>query len=395
MKKKVVSEVLPLTALRFFLASWIVYFHLCVVIPSMSGAQKPGASPWLNTVFCAYVAVSVFFVLSGFVLALNYPLHQSWNSADRKRFFVARFSRIYPVYVLGLAAVAQLIVANSLAQHSKAILLRRIGSGLLNLAMVQSWIPQASITWNGPGWSLSDEAFFYLCFPVLGSLFFRISTIRKVILAFTGLWALVLLPALLSLAAHVSGYSDVPATARPDFPFAWFVGFNPLLNLPVFLSGIVACRCFLIINQSGRLKGKGYLLYLPSFALLFTLTSFGSRIPYPLMHNGLTLPASFGIILGLSIGDRYLCALLSNPVLVFLGKASYAEYLLHFPIRAAFEALGASWTTLDQIAYFVAVLAISAVVFHFYEEPLQRKLRRLLSPNRSTVAPSAVMDPNV
>jgi len=151
-----------------------------------------------------------------------------------------------------------------------------------------------------------------------------------------------------------------------------------MLSLPVFLYGIVACRCFLLLKQSKAIAGKGYLIYIPSLLLLFALTSNGNHIPYPLMHNGLVLPSAIGMILGLAVGDGYLCKLLSNRIFVFLGKASYAEYLLHFPLRAAFESLGCSWTPFEQAAYFGSVLVISAFVFHFYEEIFQRKLRHLL-----------------
>ncbi len=123
-------EVLPLTSLRFFLASWIVLFHLDVTIPRIVKTQASGASKALNTLFCAYVAVSIFFVLSGFILALNYRLDQPWDAARRWRFAVARFSRIYPVYLLALILISPIIGRRALQEHS----LRRHGaSGILNI----------------------------------------------------------------------------------------------------------------------------------------------------------------------------------------------------------------------------------------------------------------------
>jgi peptidoglycan/LPS O-acetylase OafA/YrhL len=383
MTQKSTAEILPLTSLRFFLATWVVLFHLNVTLWPVTQVQASGASPLLNTIFCAYVAVGIFFVLSGFVLALNYPLDKPWTSAERTKFGIARFSRIYPVYVLALAAISPLILGTAIATHATSTLLRRTVSGVLNLLMIQAWVPHAVLSWNAPGWSLSCEAFFYLCFALAGGSFFKFKSFGGTILAMLGLWAVALVAPMLSILARVPGYSNAVATDRPDFAFAWFAGFNPLLNLPMFLSGIVACRCFLIVKQTGKLTGKGYLLYVPSFAVLFALTSFGNRIPYPLMHNGITLPASIGVVIGLAIGDRYLCALFTNRILVFLGQASYAEYLLHFPIRAAFEWLQVYWSPLAQVLYLTAVLAVSSVVFHFYEEPLQRKLRTLLTLKRS------------
>jgi peptidoglycan/LPS O-acetylase OafA/YrhL len=386
--KKQISEVLPLTSLRFFLASWIVLFHLDLVAKAVHGAATavPTAGAglaWFNIVHCAYVAVGIFFVLSGFILALNYPLDRPWTNVMRWKFAVARFSRIYPVYVLALVAVAPVVLGQAIEAHSRSLLLRRMSSGLLNLLMLQAWVPHGALTWNGPGWSLSSEAFFYLCFPVLGALVYRVATVRKEILLLAGLLATELLAPSICVLLHVKGFADMPATAVPDSFISDLVKFNPVLNLALFLSGVTACRLYQQLRVSrASLVGKGYLFYVPSFLLMFLITAYGDRIPYPLMHSGLILPSALGIVIGLALGDRYLCAIFSNRLLVFLGKASYAEYLLHFPVRLIFESRGIPWTYLQQAAYFLTVLAISAVVFHFYEEPMQRYLRKLLQPSK-------------
>jgi len=114
---------LPLTSIRFFLASWIVLFHLYVTIPRIVEAQANSASKMLNTLFCAYVAVSIFFVLSGFILALNYRLDQPWDAARRWRFAVARFPRIYPVNFLAL-----ILISGRYPQSARGVLLRQPGT---------------------------------------------------------------------------------------------------------------------------------------------------------------------------------------------------------------------------------------------------------------------------
>lgn len=395
--KKPVSEVLPLTSLRFFLASWIVIFHLDLVAKAVRGAATsvPTAGPglaWYNIVHCAYVAVGVFFALSGFILALNYKLDQPWTGAMRWKFAVARFSRIYPVYVLALAAVAPTVLGKAIEAHSHSMLLRRLASGVLNLLMLQAWVPGGALSWNGPGWSLSSEAFFYLCFPVIGAMVFRVATIRKALLLLAGLWAAELAVPAVCVLLRIKGFGDMPATGLPDSLVSDLVKFNPVLNLALFLSGIVTCRLYQMLRAHRHsLAGKGYLFYIPAIMLLLGITALGDRIPYPLMHSGLILPSALGIILGLAFGDSYLCAAFSNPLLVFLGKASYAEYLLHFPVRLIFESRGLSWTPLQQVIYFFTVLAISAIVFHFYEEPMQRFLRKLLS-RKSTSQHNAAVD---
>src|SRR5882762_7700757 len=123
MTQKSTAEILPLTSLRFFLSTWVVLFHLDVTFWPAIQAKNSGDSPLLNTIFCAYVAVSIFFVLSGFILALNYPLDKPWTSSEHRKFAIARFSRIYPVYVLALAAISPLILGPAIVTHAQTTLL--------------------------------------------------------------------------------------------------------------------------------------------------------------------------------------------------------------------------------------------------------------------------------
>jgi len=81
-----------LTSLRFFAAIYVVLFH---------ESANPGHFVFFplaaRFVASGYTAVTLFFVLSGFILAYNYGRIRS-----RKEFWISRFARIYPVYFLSL-----------------------------------------------------------------------------------------------------------------------------------------------------------------------------------------------------------------------------------------------------------------------------------------------------
>jgi hypothetical protein len=67
-------QILPLTGMRIVLAMWVVVFHQipsdCLLGQYMGSLPRP----LFSLAATGYVAVGVFFVLSGFILALNYSL---------------------------------------------------------------------------------------------------------------------------------------------------------------------------------------------------------------------------------------------------------------------------------------------------------------------------------
>lgn len=385
----------PLTGIRFFLAMWVVLYH------QVSADQLWFATldlpRWVTSLLLTgYAAVSIFFVLSGFVLAYNYDLGATWSKHDRWKFAIARFSRIYPAYLLGLLCMAPLLAYRFARHPSPEGTVAETVTGLLNFTLLQSWLPQTALTWNDPGWSLSNEAFFYACFPFIGVLLWRASSPRAFIAWIAGLWALSVLAPLWAVWLPVTGFGDVPATLPMSVSSPWtnIVRYNPLVRLPEFCVGILIGRIFSWLQASGtRLDGRGHWLYLPGSAVAILFLSQAHRIPYPLIHNGLLLPVYACIVLGFAFGGGLLARWLSTAALVFLGNASYSMYILHVPVASW---LSVVWKRVLQLepegtlwlaAYLVAVVAISSFVYKAVEEPLHYRLKRLLNrANKQEVA---------
>ncbi len=117
------------------------------------------------TVFLEHgeLGVALFFTLSGFILFYTYQGNLQ-TSRDLYKFFVARFARLYPVYLL--AIVISAVLQGRLPR----------GQELLIFPLLQSWVPAISkfgYTWIIQAWTLSVEAFFYCCFPLVLLLFRR------------------------------------------------------------------------------------------------------------------------------------------------------------------------------------------------------------------------------
>lgn len=380
----------PLTGIRFFLALWVILYH---EIPHETGPgiawPAHAGSAAENILRTGYAAVTVFFLLSGFVLAYNYDLGPRWSSLDWTRFGVARFSRIYPAYFFGLLLLVPFAVYR---------LLRGVGDDNLRFqflplqaALLQAWLPQTALTWNYPGWSLSDEAFFYVSFPAVGVLLWRMRRPGIILLAVAVLWLLSLVGPVMMVLAPVPGFGDVSATVTDLGPAGgiWtnLIRYNPLVRAPEFWAGILLARLYRCLQPQSGWFGRGYWLYLPGMAVSGVVLAYAREIPYPLVHNGLLLPAYACVILGLALDGGWIASLLSGKAMALLGNASYAMYVLHAPIQismlvalkriASYEP--AAGSLLWVLCYAMVVVASSCLFFKWVEEPLHSSMRRGLN----------------
>lgn len=146
------GEKLPsLTSLRFVAAATVVLFHTYAAFGIAGRRWEVGGLQ----------AVSFFFLLSGFINYHVYPTLDSWKS--RGRFLLARFARIYPAHLASLALL--FVLVPWLGEHA----LNQPLVLAAHLTLLQSWLPQSRYCFalNNPAWSISTEAFFYACFPLL------------------------------------------------------------------------------------------------------------------------------------------------------------------------------------------------------------------------------------
>ncbi len=93
------NQYLPaLTGLRFALALWVIMHHLTGKNMLLEHWAQTLPSPLQSILRGGYLAVQSFFLLSGFVLAQSYASTR-WNRKSLTKFAIARFARIYPVYL--------------------------------------------------------------------------------------------------------------------------------------------------------------------------------------------------------------------------------------------------------------------------------------------------------
>ncbi len=382
--KSAAPEDIPaLTSLRFFAAMGVVMYHFAGTL-EVATREVPvlhALIAWSHRF--GYLGVSWFFVLSGFILTHVYLGPSRPGPVNRRRFWAARFARIYPAYFLAFLLAAWMFVLgeSSRFESGEEAALHVALAGVPALLLVHAWFAAWIPMWNFPSWSVAVEAFFYATFPWLAPALRRLPVKRRVWVAVAA-WLLgLVLPVLYTLTLP----DGVPLDALSDpaiqgFRTRWLlvVKWCPLLHLQEFVIGIAAGLFFVERDRSRdarlgpRLALGGLVL-----SLLGTVLTDG-RIPYPLLHDGLLAPAFAMIIYGVGCGGR-LGRWFSHPSLVLLGEASYAVYILQVPvddlvtIPLAVLRPDLSPAISGAVGIF-AIVAAAIVVYRSYERPLRRRI---------------------
>jgi peptidoglycan/LPS O-acetylase OafA/YrhL len=337
-----------LTGVRGLAAWGVVLYHLRL---SLSDVLP---DPALAVLAKGYLAVDMFFVLSGFVIWHNYAARiRSGGWGETRVFLWRRFARVWPLHgavLLGFAVFALLLEANGrdTAGYPWAEL-------PLHLVLVQNWGFLSALAWNHPAWSISTELAAYLLFPALVAIcqWERLPS-----------WALLTIAAGLALAIHLlfAAYGEATLGKRITQLGLWRC-------LAEFTIGAVMCLLWQRWQGSRR------------FALvagLTCLTILGLGWWLELPETAVVPAAFFAGLLALALGQGATVRLLSAKPLLYLGEISYSTYLAHFGLFVAFKLLFVDATfQLDwlQLECFLAlVLAASAALYHGVEKPAQRWL---------------------
>lgn len=363
-----VADLPGLTGVRFIAAFWVVCYH---AMPR-TGLPVPVAA----VVDGGYSGVSLFFVLSGFILAHVYGDDAApGNRFPTRSFLVARFARIYPVYLAALVFALPALVRDVLVNPEAPSGLRLGGVCVSTVSMLQAWVPGWGCWWNCPGWSLSAEAFFYVAFPFLAPRLLRLSAGSLAGVCLTA-WiaALALAP---FAAVGVAGEGGWLGDQRP---LPGLTAWTPIVRLPEFIMGICvsrALRTTALAPRIGRLTG--------GFALLVVVGA--AALPPSNARSLLLWP-------GLSLAYAVLIAALSSPrhrsplssrLFQRLGNTSYSLYLIHAVAHGYVLALinrtwgrehAGGWVVF--LVYVSIVVAISLVLHDAVEVPARRRLRLVL-----------------
>lgn len=355
------SEIRSLTGLRGLAAVWVMIGHYI--------GDGPANQTVRDVVEHMYLAVDIFMVLSGFVLARSHDgdFRLPFGAGQVGRFLWRRIARIYPIYVLSSFVCLLLVVTGIDVWGSPVLSVPMI---LTNLAMAQSWGgPYDGL--NAVSWSISTEWAANLLFPVFGFLFMRGSMRRSGYAALATVLGLVIF-------AVLSG-GNAPDDPPMFGALTWYSFPGSMVRcITEFMLGMYCWRVRRDVPGVAWLGGDGVLV--PAVLLMSAMTLDQS------MDMAFVLLA-LGLIIGFSYERSFVAAAFASRVPRFLGMISFSLYLWHIPmlqlapgVTALMEQSGVwqPWLV-GRVVLMLLVIAVSAASFAAVEKPAQRWLLRVFA----------------
>lgn len=350
-----------LTGIRSILALTILLFHF-----TPAGLQSQ-THPWLSLyplINIGYVFVSFFFLISGFILSYNYAFReQRMNAVD---FWMARMSRLYPVYALTMLISIPFLINEYHVRSHQQFWTGAIATPLL----MQGWFPDLATFWMTVTWTLSCEVMLYIAFPWLIRLKWP-STWPKLLALLLGFWIIGLIPHSIYILRdpdHLGHMADRYSGG------VWIstLKYTPLPYVCTFLAGLTLGH----LHERAKLGVRGRMIVgiCGLAGAWFVAYHLAERLPYIMIHGGLLTPVFAMIILGLA-GPSPLARVFSIAPLVAIGTSTYALYLLHFNVFVLLQKYHV-WEKLhlarvDPWISYVFVIALAWSARKWVEHPCQ------------------------
>lgn len=340
-----------LTGLRGLAAWFVVLFHVRVTLRDTIG---PLGTAILSQ---GYLAVDLFFILSGFVLWHSCAENPAYRGAGgMMRFWWRRIARIWPLHLVILGGFVGFV--GLLAITGRDTSFYRWGELPLHVLLLQNWGMTSGLNWNEPAWSISCEWAAYLLFPftVMMAPWRQWSTGALVALGcgfLIALWAIF----------EIAGGAD-------------YMGHD------ITHTGLMRCLCEFWTGNVLRLLWERWRnvpqICTATWAAMVVLLEGGVVLHLP---EASYVPASLAaLILALSLEDRLLARLLRSGPLHWLGEISYSTYLSHFLLFVLFklvfvdQSMQIGWGKLGL--FLTIVLAASVALYYLVERPAQQWLLR-------------------
>jgi peptidoglycan/LPS O-acetylase OafA/YrhL len=343
--------------LRFVSIAGVVLFHLCGYTAVKSKAVHfDGAAANVVALLgsTGHYGVQLFFIISGFVLALPFARHRLLNGPRPalRAYYLRRLTRLEPPYIVAMVGVFALAIlyygvsVRALAPHLAA-----------SLAYIHNLVYGVGSTMNIVAWSLEVEVQFYLLAPLMAMVFLVRSQIVRRLAIVAAIAAIILIQ------------------------WLWPFGAGRLaLSLPhylqFFLLGFLIADLYLVSWQVP--SRREHLWDIVGILGWVALVAVWTLVTNP---NVLFLALAF-LVFCATFRGRVVRAVFCNAWITTIGGMCYSIYLLHYPLISAVgrhtspiaSHRGFISHLLVQMALVVPVVLIASTIFFvLIERPCMQK----------------------
>lgn len=355
-----------LDAGRGLAALLVAVHHLIAFFEPVIAVRLQGARPAMQVLqFISelnFHAVMFFFFISGWSIFLSLKQIQATNTPAPWRVYLwRRARRILPMYWLALLWAWALALIGK--RHDLDLSAGTLVGNLLFLqtppTLTDQWfVPFAG---NGPLWSLSYEAWYYLALPSL--LYFVIPRLPQH-------FRHVELGLVISLSI---GVLAIGANRMAPNPLMLFTTLSP-----IWFAGYIFASC----PAHSRQETRVVIILIAAIIFLTGLREFVRSDTLTALCTGYSVAASTAIAVWLSRRTQ-LTGFLSRPPfrsivggLAYLGLGSFALYVLHYPILGFF--LHSDYVY--RFEYACLALTVLVLVAPILETRLQARINGLRLP---------------
>lgn len=328
----------------------VLSFHAYQFNRRPGGAWPLEGSYWHEVMLSTDLFVSLFFVLSGFLLGLPYVRSSLGDAKPRgaRVFLLRRVVRIVPLYYLVVLLVWAISTPRLPGDWQDLV---------LHLTFTHVYSEHKIFYTDGPAWSLAVEVHFYLLLAVLGALAQRVcrrlETRRaRLTVLLAGIGVLMAISMAYKLVAWLVWHS--PSTD-------WPVWFGPLAKLDVFAVGMLLA----VASAAGvelRSRAVRWLAVAAggTVIVLTQVTRPGSGSPEPFVHICVAIGCALVISsTALTAGEQP--RWLQWRPLAAVGVASYSLYLWHEPVLRVLHSAGLLPAKTEPLAFTVTAGLLIAV----------------------------------
>lgn len=342
-----IANIRALTAFRF-LTAWMIFLSHC------GGFWQMQVGITLIDTFIANSSVFItgFFVLSGYILTHVYGETDFSQPGELARFYLKRFARIYPVYAIGTMCF---FIIFGPAGFTPFDWLRVVVNDIF---LTQSFfLNMDDMGINCITWSISVEAFFYLVFPMIVTVFYTRPRL------------LIGVASLISLIVTVNIFGDLHTVEDNVQRLALYYS-NPLFRINECMMGMG----FYWLQQRGAIAHGRFLSPLVAVAIMALTISPLSDQAHSHMGAHLFLTPLFAYWLVL-LHHQSTGLWAESRWLEWLGKISYSFYVWQF-ITIILGVMLIQVTSIPATTWFWLLLPCNMLLaflsYRYIEEPARR-----------------------